>query len=698
MKRNSLKSWKTPYKFFFIFLFIILILYIQYCYLSLSDKIYGIDMKKFASNRNTVNNVLVAKRGTIYDKDGNVLALNTNSYTMIAYLDSNRTKNIADPKHVVDKEYTATKLSQVLDADYDYILKRLNSKSKQVEFGTIGRNITELKKLAIEDLHLPGIEFVETTTRFYPNGSFASYVIGYAKANDDGVIEGKLGIESNYNDILKGVDGYYKYQQDKNGYRIPDTPEERVEAVNGSDVYLTIDSSIQRFVESAVNDINEKYSNEWLLIEVMDAKTGEILGTSSKPNFDPNSIPSDMSYYNPLISYAFEPGSTMKIYTYMCAIDKGVYNGDETYKSGSFEVGDNTIRDWNGEGWGIINYDTGFERSSNVAIANLISKYLSRDELYDCFLKYGFGNSTGVELSNESNGSLNFKYDIEILAAGYGQGILTTPIQHLQALSIIANNGYMVKPHVISKIVDSNGVETKTNIVKSDKIVNSDTIIKIKDLMRNVVSKQTGTGYKYDIEGYDIIAKTGTAQIFENGSYLKDGYIMSVSLMYPYDDPEIIIYAAIKKPPENSTKILSESINELVKNIAKYRNMFENNKHVSDVSIVNVKSYLNKKVSDTLEELSNLNVIILGDGDKIINQYPYANSKILTNESVLLLTNDSNIKMPNTIGWSRNLVNAFCNIIGNDCTITGSGYVSEQSLEEGTIIDGNLIFNLENKK
>ena len=303
MKRNSLKSWKTPYKFFFIFLFIILILYIQYCYLSLSDKIYGIDMKKFASNRNTVNNVLVAKRGTIYDKDGNVLALNTNSYTMIAYLDSNRTKNIADPKHVVDKEYTATKLSQVLDADYDYILKRLNSKSKQVEFGTIGRNITELKKLAIEDLHLPGIEFVETTTRFYPNGSFASYVIGYAKSNDDGVIEGKLGIESNYNDILKGVDGYYKYQQDKNGYRIPDTPEERVEAVNGSDVYLTIDSSIQRFVESAVNDINEKYSNEWLLIEVMDAKTGEILGTSSKPNFDPNSIPSDMSYYNPLISY-----------------------------------------------------------------------------------------------------------------------------------------------------------------------------------------------------------------------------------------------------------------------------------------------------------------------------------------------------------------------------------------------------------
>ena len=142
-----------PKKIFIIYFIVILILYLQYCYLSLSKNIYGKDMKKFASGRNTVSMNLVAKRGTIYDKFGNTLALNTTSYTMIAYLDSNRTKNINDPKHVVDREYTATKLSQVLDADYDYILKRLNAEAKQVEFGYIGRNITELKKLAIEELH-----------------------------------------------------------------------------------------------------------------------------------------------------------------------------------------------------------------------------------------------------------------------------------------------------------------------------------------------------------------------------------------------------------------------------------------------------------------------------------------------------------------------------------------------------------------
>ena len=692
MKKD--KKWNTPNKFFLFFLFVILILYGQYCYLSLSDNIYGINMKEFASNRNTVKTTLVAKRGTIYDKEGNTLALNTTSYTMIAYLDSNRTKDITNPKHVVDKEYTATKLSQALDADYDYILQRLNAKSKQVEFGTIGRNITELKKLSIEELKLPGIEFVETTTRFYPNGNFASYVIGYAKSNDEGVIEGKLGIESKYNDILKGKDGYYKYQQDKQGYKIPDTPEERIEAENGADIYLTIDSSIQRFVESAVKDINEKYENEWLLIEVMDAKTGEILATSSKPSYDPNSIPQDMSYYNPLISYAYEPGSTMKIFTYMCAIEKGVYNGEETYKSGSYTIGENTISDWNGEGWGVINYDTGFERSSNVGIANIIKNYLSKDELYDCFTKYGFGSPTNVELSNEASGSLNFKYDIEVVTAGFGQGILTTPIQHLQALSIIANDGYMVSPHVISKIVTPDGKEQVTEVNKSEKLVSSNTITKIKELMRNVISSPTGTGKAYEIEGYNIIGKTGTAQIFENGAYLKNGYILSASLMYPSEDPEIIIYAAIKKPPENSTKILSESITELMKNIAKYKDMFDSNKVVSDISVIDVPQYINKKV-DSIEKSEN--IIILGDGDKVINQYPKFNTKILSNEKIILLTNGNNYIMPSTIGWSRNNVKEFCNIINNNCEINGNGYVYEQSIPEGSIIDNSIVFNLQDK-
>ena len=695
MVKSKIKKWKAPKKIFIIFLLVIVALYVQYGYLSLSKKIYGTDMKQFASNRNTVTTKLAAKRGTIYDVNKNELALNITSYTLIAYLDSSRTVDKKHPKHVVNKEYTASKLSEVLNADYDYILSRLNMKSYQVEFGTVGRNITELKKISIEELNLPGIEFVETTTRYYPNGNFSPYIIGYAKTNDDGVIEGKLGIESAYDEILRGVDGYYKYQQDKQGYKIPDTPEQKEDAINGSDIYLTIDSDIQRFTESAIREIMD-YNPEWALIAVMDAKTGAILASASTPSYDPNNIPADMSYQNPLVSYSFEPGSTMKIYTYMCAIEKGVYDGNQEFKSGTYEVGDDKISDWNGNGWGTINFDTGFEYSSNVAIANIIKNYLTRDELNECLTKYGFGNKTGIDLPGEASGNINFKYEIEVIAAGYGQGISTTPIQHLQALSIIANDGQMVKPHIISKVVDANGNEQVTQIKKSEKIVSDSTIKKIKSLMRNVIANEGATGHRYEIENYNIIGKTGTAQIYEKGSYLADQYILSASLMYPSDDPEIIIYAAVKKPSENTTTVLSNSIKELMQNIAKYRNLFNSNKVVSNISNIKIDSYINKNINASKEELEakGINVVVIGDGDNVINQYPKSGIEIVSKDYVFLITNGDNIFMPNMTGWSRSNVETYCSFTNFKCSYNGNGYVVGQNIPPGEIINNDIVVEL----
>ena len=163
------------------------------------------------------------------------------------------------------------------------------------------------------------------------------------------------------------------------------------------------------------------------------------------------------------------------------------------------------------------------------------------------------------------------------MAAGFGQGISTTVVQQLQALSIIANNGVMVKPHIISKFVNPNTKEE--TLVKeqcSEKLVSDNTIVKIKDLMESVISKESPTGGKYYLEGYNLIGKTGTAQIYENGGYLQgaNDYIVSIALMYPKDDPEIIIYAAAKKPSWNANSALTEPTKELVKNISKYRSMF----------------------------------------------------------------------------------------------------------------------------
>lgn len=704
MKKKKITKWKIPNIVFLVFMIIILVLYGQYIYLSLSKSVYGINMNEFAKNRNTVTKEKIAERGKIFDVNGEVLALNVTSYTLIAYLDDSRVGSNGEAMYVKDKEATAASLASVLDADYDYILERLNSKLYQVQFGNYGRNITELKKKEIESLNLSGISFEKTVNRYYPSGNFASYIIGYAKMDDSLNIKGMLGIESNYNSELTGTNGYEKYQQDKFGYKIPDTPEENVEAINGDDIYLTIDSSIQRFVESAVYQVDSEYEPEWTLIEVMDAKTGAILGSSSSTSFDPNNIPADMSYENPLVSYTYEPGSTMKIFTYMCAMEKGVYNGEEKYLSGSFQVDeDNKINDWKKTGWGEITYDTGFEYSSNVAIASIISKYLSRDELKACFEKYGFGQKTGVELSNEATGALKFKYPIEILAAGYGQGILTTPIQHLQALSIIANDGYMVKPYIISKIVDGETSKEKiTKVKKSKRLVSENTVNKLKDLMEKVISDTWATGYKYYIEDFDIIGKTGTAQIYENGRYLTGAtdYISSISMMYPKNNPQIIIYAATKKPSHNQNYALADSVKELTKNIAKYYNMFDEADNKSDVNNIIMGNYLSRDLEEAKNDLAtkNVNVVVIGDGNKVINQYPNKNTKLLSNNKVFLVTNGNNLTMPSVVGWSRNDVVRFCTMLNIEYKINGSGYVVSQSINEGSIIQGVLEVTLENKE
>ena len=712
MAKEKAKEWKTPRKIFLVFFFIIIVLFARYCYLALSPEINGRNMKVFAANRNTVSRILTAKRGTIYDMSGNVLAQTVSSYTLIAYLDEERSTK-TQINHVKDIDSTAKALAPVLGADEES-LKNMLQKGKdegkyQIEFGTAGKNLTELKKSEIEELNLPGIDFEESYKRYYPNGDFASYILGYAKTNEytdkNGKlvtsIDGELGIEAKFDEDLKGTDGYLMYQQDRFGYKIPDTKEERIEALDGKDIYLTIDSSIQRFAETEVQYMQTEYEPEWTMIAVMDAKTGDILASSSTPSFNPN-LRNITNYENPLVSNAFEPGSTMKIYTYMCAIDKGTYNGEETFKSGSIEVADAVIRDWNNKGWGTITYDKGFEYSSNVGVSTMINHFIDRDEMKDCFQKYGFGTSTGIDLSRELSGSLGFKYPVEVANAAFGQGITTTPIQHLKALTMIANDGQELTPHIVSKIVDPNTGKTtyKRKVEKSSKLVKQSTIDKIKDLMDNVVNSEDkeATGRKYHIDGFDVIGKTGTSQIYDEkrGGYLKgsNDYIYSFAGMYPKDNPEIIIYAAIKQPNIGSSSTLSTSINNLMKNIAKYKNMFEEEtKNQSSVTSLKLDSYINKKVTDVkkIMDENHINTVIIGNGDKIINQYPNKGETVLSYDRVFLITNEGEGKMPNLIGYSRSEAIYLMKTLGYDYELEGYGYVTNQSVKEGDLVGNNVV-------
>ncbi|MDD3453831.1 MAG: penicillin-binding protein [Bacilli bacterium] len=712
-KQTTKKMWKIPMLTYFIVIICFLVLYIQFAYLSLSPVVYGINIDDFAASRNTVKTTIKANRGTIYDSTGNILALNVSSYTVIAYLEKSSVYMQDD--YVKDIEATANALSPLLNMSVEDLTKLLSEDKYQVELGPGGRGITELKKEEIEALNLSGIDFEETKKRYYPNGDFASYVIGYAKdkevttydENEEQItsteIVGELGIESKYNDLLKGTDGYLEYQQDKYGYKIANTKEISIEAENGYNIYLTLDANIQRFVETEIKNSQDTFNPEWLTINVMDAKTGDILASSSTPSFDPN-VRNLTSYENPLVSLAYEPGSTMKIYTYMCALENNVYDGNETFMSGNYQVGNDTVNDWNLYGWGEISFDKGFEYSSNVGIANLIERHLTKKQLRECYKKYGFGETTDIELSREVTGAINFTYQIELIAAGFGQGITTTPIQNLQALTLLSNDGKMLTPHIVDKIVNSNTdeiyYESKTEA--TEQIVTSSTINKIKELMYNTVQGTDAgtTGYTYRIDNLDVIGKTGTAQIYDanTGTYQvgDNAYIYSFAGMFPYDDPEIIIYASMKKPTNGKSAGLYKAVKSIMESIAKYKNMSLETSDDTKLPIYEISSYINKNTTDIVSQLqtNNINVIQLGLGNKIIKQSILSGSKLISGEKIILLTNDNNILMPNVINWSRADITNLCNIIGLSCNINGYGYATSQDITPGTVINSDSTLNI----
>lgn len=700
MKREMLNKNKnaTAKIFTLIFFLFIFVLILRLGYLCLTRKVDGINLKSFANKRNTKKETLYALRGNIYDVNGDVLAQTINSYTIIAYLDESRSKDSKVPLHVVNKEDTAEKLATVLDMSKEQILERLNKKAYQVEFGSKGKGLTELQKEAIENLNLSGIDFITTHKRYYPNNNFLSYVIGYTSSDENGNMKGLMGIEKQYDEKMTGTNGFVKYQKDLNGYKFPNSNEVRKEKIDGNDVYLTIDSNVQMSLETAINKAQNESSANWIVAVVADAKTGKILGSATSPSFNPNT--KDIkNYLNPLVSYTYEPGSVMKTYSYMAALENNPtwdpYNTN--CETGPYEIGDDTVRDWNKTGWGLIPYSRGYTLSSNTCVANMIKNYLSKQKLMDYYKKLGFGQKTNIDLPNEYTGKVKFKYDVEVVNAGFGQGITTTPIQQIKALTAISNNGVILNPYIVSKTVNSSTKEVtyKAEVKEGEKVASTETINKIKDLMYRVVNSDSSetTGSKYKMDGYDLIGKTGTAQIVNprTGKYYdgKYDYITSFSGMYPKDDPKVILYVAFQR--SYNSNVLPQTVQTIVRDTAKYLGIFEEvpeiNKEVTTYKLGSYKNKTTESVKQTLDALG-ASYVIFGDGNKVISQYPNKNSKVSTKDKVFIFTNGT-VTMPDLTNYSVKEADVVLSKLGIKHTINASGYIGYQSVGVGTVINSD---------
>ncbi|HWO95088.1 MAG TPA: penicillin-binding protein [Bacillus sp. (in: firmicutes)] len=672
----------------------------RFFYIQATGKAEGQVLAAIAQKKHTRQTVIEGKRGSIYDRTGEAIAHDTGAYTVVAILDPSQTKNPKKPLHVTNPSKTAKKLAPLLNMEESKLEELMSKKGRiQVELGPGGRDISNTMKRKIEELDLPGITFIQDSKRFYPNGVFASHIIGYAQKNDEGKTVGKMGIEKLFNKELTETDGYMKYQSARNGLKLPDPKESIVPPKDGDDVYLTIDKTIQTFLEDAMNRAVKEYDPEKIIGIVANPKTGEILAMSNRPSFNPN-VRNINNFVNDAIGYRFEPGSTMKIFTLAAAIEEGVYNGNEYYKSGSYKVGDERISDHNKSGWGTITFNEGVQRSSNVAMAILANDKLGPDRLLQYLNRFGFNRPTGIDIPGETTSKLLYEWPLEKITTAFGQGSAVTPIQQVQAATAIANKGKMMKPYVIKKVVDSTTnevkVEKKPEVV--GKPISPETAEQVLDILETVVTSPNGTGKPYDIEGYQVAGKTGTAQIpGANGRYLH-GHgknFFSFLGMAPKDDPSLIVYVAVKEPKltaqETGAAPVSLIFNSVMKNSLQYLNIQPEEEKPPAVKKtkygIEMESYEGNSVESAAAELKEKGFVpvILGKGDKVESQSPAVEERVMKGERVFLKTNGKTV-IPNLTNWSYRDVLRLSEFLSLEPSALGTGYVVKQNISPGSTI------------
>ncbi|KGR80446.1 penicillin-binding protein [Ureibacillus manganicus] len=661
--------------------------------------------------------VLTAERGKILDRSGNIIAEDTLSYRLIAVVDPKASKDSkkGEPRHVTDPQTTAKILAKYIQMDEADIYKNLTKKitdSKtgelkqpyQVEFGVAGRSISHEVKTAIEAEKLPGIVFSSDSKRYYPNGPFASHLVGFAlkEEQDDKTFKtvGKMGLELFYNEQLTGVNGSMQYKSDAFHYLLPNSEQMVTPAKHGSDIYLTIDKSIQNFLEETMTEVFKEYEAESMIAVIADPDTGEILAMSQRPTFNPENRIGLEDWLNTSTQKILEPGSTMKIFTLASAIDTGNWHPNAFFQSGSYTVFDRTIRDHNYVGWGPITYLEGIQRSSNTAMAYMLED-IGNDTFVEYLDKFGFGKPTGIDLPGEVSGKIKTDWAIDYVTTSYGQGSTVTPIQLIQAMTAIANDGKMMQPYVIEKVVDSEGkiVQNHEPTVKGNPI-SEETAKQVREVLASTLTSEVGTAKKFAIDGYEVAGKTGTAYIADtdgSGQYLtgQNNYLYSFLGLAPADDPQLIMYVAVKRPQleagEYGSDPVSKVFTSVMENSLKYLNI--NPENVAKVDTIKMGDYVSKNAYDIEQSLieSGLNPIIIGDGGKIVEQYPSEGLEV-TKGSLVYLKTDGAITIPDFTNWSLRNVLIYKTMSGLNIEIAGEGYVESQSVSKGlTVNDSSLI-------
>ena len=595
-------------------------------------------LNDLADNLWSRNLPITSDRGLILDRNGKILADNITTVSLVLI-----------PNQIKNKEMVTKDLASILNVSYDEMYKHVNKRTSIERVHPEGRQLSYDVAEKINNLNYDGVYLVKESKRYYPYKNMLSHVLGYVGIDNQGL----SGIELEYDKYLTGKSGAIKYYSDGKGNRL-NKSEVYVEPQNGVNVTLTIDLDIQKSIERELDNVVNKYNPEQALIVVADPNTGEILGMSSRPNFDSNNYKNyDINTINRNLPIwaTYEPGSTFKIITLSASIEEKTINifDDHFHDSGSIHVENARIKCWKKGGHGDQTFLQVVENSCNPGFV-VMGQKLGTERLYNYITNFGFGEKTGIDLNGESSGIL-FKYDnigpVEQATMSFGQGISVTPIQQIQGVSAAINGGYLNTPFIVKYLSEP---ETNTIILENKKntkkqVISEETSKLVRYVLESVVAN--GTGKNAYIENYRVGGKTGTAQKVNNGAYMVGNYILSFIGFLPADKPEYIVYVAIDNPKgitQYGGTVSAPIAKNVMKSIIDIMGIKQDNTGMIrqeytwlDTKYVLLPDVVGMSVDEAKKTLKGFKIEYSGNGDNVISQEPSSNQYIKETNTVKLM-------------------------------------------------------------
>ena len=640
-----------------------------------------------------------ANRGTIYDRNGDPLAISIASQSV--YINPKLIRKEDQRENTEkrqDKDEVIQSLASILEIDASEIEEKVE---KDVSFAYIKRRITDEQAEALKELKYTGVYFLEESRRSYPKGSLASHIIGFAGIDNQGL----NGIELQYDNTLLGTSGKFLMEYDGVGNELPNATEKYVPSEPGCDLYLTIDETIQYVVERELKKVVQEQNAASATALVMDVKTGALLAMGNYPDYDPNDYGAvDSSVWsNFAVNGLYEPGSTFIILTTAMVLEERVTSADENFYCPGYQyIGKMKMNCHKKIGHGAETFTQGVANSCNPVFVE-VSRRLGMNKFYDYLEGFGMTKPTGLDLPGEADSLIvpeKTAVPYDLAAMSIGQSNAFTPIQMITAISSVANGGKLMKPYIVEKIMDPDGnlvKETKPEVVRQ--VISEETAREVWTILETVVS--SGTGKQGQVEGYKIAGKTGTAEKVANGGYSARARVVSFAGFAPADAPQIACLVIVDEPIDaHGGSTAGPVFKNIMEDTLRYLEVpkevtLQETQKVEEVAVPDISG---SNPMDAIEAIKavGLTPIVETQGEMLYTFVPAEGTKVQKTGNVYLYCGSAEgtqVVMPSLYGRTIKEVDRILAGMGLSGTMNGSGLCTGQSIEAGRLVDkGTALF------